>query len=85
MWPWLLIGWPVLGAFSLVAWSSRKPADMATQAAEDVEQAAYLADWSARHEAYQQALENHDTRLMNARWPALRAATIAMLRAELGR
>lgn len=74
MLPWILIGWPILTAFGLVAWSCRQPADALTQAAEDAEQAASLAAWRAAHVAKQNADLRRDTRAKHVTEEALKTA-----------
>lgn len=82
---WFLIGWPVLGAFGLVAWSCRQPADATTQAAEDAEQAAYLAEWNAARMRYLERKAAKDSRGQHLAAKRAHRALHAQLRAELGR
>ncbi len=83
---WFLIGLPVVGYALFGAWVVHRLFAFANevytidQAEEDAEQAAYLAEWSYRHIAYQAAKDKGDTRLMHARWPALHEATNDRLR-----
>jgi hypothetical protein len=86
MLPWALFGcWPVLGAFALVAWACRQPAPPETKAAEDVEQAAYLAEWNAARMRYIERKAARDSRGQNAAAKAVKRACTAALRAEVSR
>ena len=78
---WMLIGWPVLGAFGLVAWSCRGKADAATQLAEDVEQAEYLKAWME----HKHRVARKDKRGQHEAMDRLQSALHAKMRAELGR
>lgn len=82
---WLLIGWPVLGAFGLVAWSCRQPATPTKQAAADAEQAAYLAEWNAARVRYLERKAAKDSRGQHLAAKCAHRALHAQLRAELGR
>lgn len=81
----MLLGWPVLAAFGIVVWSCRQPEDAATQAAEDDEQAAYLAEWRAAQVRYKNRRHAKDTRGQAEAADIVQRACHAKLRAELGR
>ena len=76
---WMLLGWPVVAAFGLIAWANRQPEDAASQAAEDDEQAAYLAAWMNRRNA----VARGDKRGQGEAVTRLQDALHAKLRAEL--